>query len=76
MPKVNYITEHRAFIRYASDERITANEFILYEALFELFNERAVCNVWPDGFVPLPNGKVLALTVWGSGNSSNEKIGF
>lgn len=71
---VSYVKECRAFTEFASDERITANEVVLWHALFELFNRRAASSIWPDGFIPLPNGKVLALTTFGSGDSANETL--
>lgn len=74
MAIVSYIQECRAFCEFSSDERITANEVVLWHALFNLFNLRAASNVWPDGFVPLTNARVLSMTTWGSGDSAVETL--
>ncbi len=74
MAIVNYVKESKAFIAYASDNKITANEFVLWHALFHIFNQRATSNVWPDGFVPVSNSKLLSFTTFGCGNSALETL--
>ena len=59
MPIVNYVREHRRFIRYASDNSLTASEKLLWYALMEIFNEEAEGNVWPDEFIRISNDRVL-----------------
>lgn len=61
MPIVNYVREHRRFIRYASDEKLTASEKLLWYVLMELFNQEAEGNVWPDDFIRISNNRVLSL---------------
>ena len=59
---VNYVRECTAFIAYASDNKITANEFVLWHALFNAINQRAASSDWPDGFIPVSNSRLLSLT--------------
>ena len=61
MAIVNYVREHRRFIRYASDNKITASEFRLWYALFEVFNDESEGNIWPDGFIHISNNRLLTL---------------
>ena len=61
MPIVNYVREHRRFIKYASDEKLTASEKLLWYVLMELFNQEAEGNVWPDDFIRISNIRVLSL---------------
>ena len=61
MPIVNYVREHRRFIKYASDEKLTASEKLLWYVLMELFNQEAEGNVWPDDFIRISNSRVLSL---------------
>ena len=72
MAKVNYIKECRAFTMLAAEERLSANEVVLWHALFELFNRRAENENWPDGFIQIGNAKLLALTTFGAGDSGCE----
>ena len=51
MPKINYIAEHEAFMRYAASNRLRPAERLLWEALFSIFNSRAGGDAWPEGFV-------------------------
>jgi hypothetical protein len=74
MPIISYINECKAFCQYANEERLSDNEVVLWHALFNLFNLRAISNCWPEGFIPLTNAKVLSMTPWGSGNSAVEKL--
>lgn len=71
---VSYVRECKAFCEYASEERLSDNEVVLWHALFNLFNLRAASNDWPEGFLPMSNAKVLSLTPWGSGDSAVEKL--
>ena len=61
MPIVNYVREHRRFIKYAADKSLTSSEKLLWYALMEIFNEEAEGNVWPDDFIPISNDRVLYL---------------
>ena len=61
MPIVNYVREHRRFIKYASDEKLTASERLLWYALMEIFNQEAEGNVWPDDFIRISNNRLLAV---------------
>ena len=51
MPKINYIAEHEAFMRYAASNRLRPAERLLWEALFSIFNSRASGDAWPEGYV-------------------------
>jgi len=70
--RVNYVRECRAFQAAAGERQITANEVVLWHALFELFNRKAEGDRWPDGFLPFSNAQLLALTPFGSGDSGTE----
>ena len=61
MPIFNYVREHRRFIRYASDHKLTSAERLLWYALIEIFNEEAEGNVWTDDFIRISNNRVLML---------------
>lgn len=61
MPIFNYVREHRRFIRYASDNKLTSSERLLWYALVEIINEEAESNVWPDEFIRISNNRVLML---------------
>lgn len=74
MPIISYINECKAFCEYAAEERLSDNEVVLWHALFNLVNLRAVSNCWPEAFIPLTNAKLLSMTPWGSGNSAVEKL--
>lgn len=74
MPIISYINECKAFCEYASEEKLSDNEVVLWHALFNLVNQRATSNHWPEAFLPLTNAKVLSMTPWGSGNSAVEKL--
>lgn len=74
MPIISYINECKAFCEYASEERLSDNEVVLWHALFNLINLRATSNHWPEAFIPLTNAKVLSMTPWGSGNAAVEKL--
>lgn len=59
MPIVNYVREHTRFIEYASDDKITASERLLWYALMHVMNQNAKGNVWPDGFIYISNDRLL-----------------
>ena len=61
MPIFNYVREHRRFIRYASDNKLTSSERLLWYALVEIINEESESNVWPDEFIRISNNRVLML---------------
>lgn len=71
---VNYVRECTAFIAYASDNKITANEFVLWHALFNAINQRAASSDWPDGFIPVSNSRLLSLTTFGAGKTGEETL--
>lgn len=56
---VNYVREHERFIEYAADERLSANEQLLWYALVHIFNQRAEGNEWPDGFIRITNDRMF-----------------
>lgn len=62
MPIVNYVREHTRFIEYASDEKLTSSERLLWYALMHIMNQRAQGNVWPDDFVHIGNDRLLSLS--------------
>lgn len=74
MPKVNYIRECRAFAAAAVERGLTANAFVLWHALLEAFNRKAVGEDWPDGFLSISNTRLLALTPFGAGDSACETL--
>ena len=74
MAIVNYVRESKAFIAYASDNKITANEFVLWYALFSIFNQQATSNIWPDRFIPVSNSRLLSFTMFGAGKNGEEKL--
>ena len=57
--QVNYVREHERFIEYAADERLTANEQLLWYALMHIFNQRAEGSEWPDGFIRITNDRLF-----------------
>lgn len=59
MPIFNYVREHRRFIRYASDNKLTSGERILWYALVEIINEESESNQWTDEFIRISNNRVL-----------------
>lgn len=59
MPIVNYVQENEAFIEYAADNGLTANEILVWHALFHIMNQRANGKYWPDGFIRIKNDRVL-----------------
>lgn len=61
MPIFNYVREHRRFIRYASDNKLTSSERLLWYALIEVINEESESNVWTDEFIRISNGRLLTL---------------
>lgn len=65
MAYVNYVRENIAFIEYASDEGVTANERLLWYALFHIMNKRAVGSDWPDELVSISNSRLLSLVPFG-----------
>lgn len=59
MPIVNYVREHMRFIEYASDERLTGSERLLWYALMHIMNQRAQGHIWPDEFIRISNDRLL-----------------
>ena len=53
MPRINYIAEIRAFAAFASRSRLTANEFVLWHALLEMFNQESCGAHWPTRRAPM-----------------------
>ena len=58
---VNYIAENQARIEYAINEGLSSSEWLLWEALYYLFNQRAKASDWPDGFIRIPNKRILSV---------------
>ena len=58
---VNYISENQARIEYAINEGLSSSEWLLWEALYYLFNLRAKASDWPDGFIRIPNKRLLSV---------------
>lgn len=71
---VNYVKECMAFIAYASDNKVSANEFVLWHALFNAINQRATSNDWPNEFIPVSNSRLLSLTTFGAGKTGEETL--
>lgn len=65
MPIVNYVREHERFIEYAANKGLTANEQVLWYALFHIFNAQAEGNVWPGDFIEIPNKRLFAFCPMG-----------
>ena len=65
MAYVNYVREHMTFIEYAADERLSANERLLWYALIHLMNRRANGSDWPEDFISIPNSRILVLVPFG-----------
>ena len=59
MPVVNYIAEHKAFIEYASNEGLSSGERLVWYGLVHIMNSRAKGVNWPDGFIRIPNERLL-----------------
>lgn len=70
MARVNYVAECRAFHAFAARNRLTANEFMLWHGLLEIFNREARGNEWPAGFLDISNSVLLAHTSFGAGDSA------
>ena len=62
---VNFVRESTAFMRHACDQGLTANERLLWYALFHTMNARAKGSDWPEGLVPIPNKQLLSLVPFG-----------
>ena len=62
---VNYVRESMAFMEYASDERISGSERLLWQALFHIMNQRAKGSDWPEGFISIPNARILFYASFG-----------
>lgn len=56
---VNYVKECISFMEYAANERVSASEQSLWHTLFHLMNQRANGSDWPEGFISIPNARVL-----------------
>ena len=65
MAYVNYVRESVAFMEYASDERISGSEQLLWHALFHVMNQRAKGPNWPEGFISIPNARILFYAQFG-----------
>ena len=61
MSTISFIKESRAFLRYAANNGLSGPERELWHVLFDFFNEEARGNQFPDGFIRLPNKRVLGL---------------
>ena len=53
MAKVNYISEQEGFALWASANRLTPRERLLWHALFHVFNGHASGDVWPEGYIEI-----------------------
>ena len=62
MPNVNYVREHTHFVEYASDERLTSGERLLWYALIHIMNQRAQGRDWPEGFIRIANERLFFYT--------------
>ena len=60
MPIVNYVREHIRFMEYATDEKLSGSERLLWYALMHIMNQRAQGNIWPDEFIRISNDRLLA----------------
>lgn len=74
MPHINYIKENRMFLTFSARNQLSANEIILWHALFEMMNQHSVGTLWPDAPVPISNASLLALTCFGQGASAVETL--
>lgn len=70
---VNYVRENIAFMEYASDERLSASEQLLWHALIHLMNQRANGSDWPEGFVSIPNARILFYAPFGEDTLTNAR---
>ena len=70
---VNYVRESTAFMRYACDQGLTANERLLWYALFDVMNARAKGSDWPEGLIPIPNKRLLSLVPFGEDSLSTAR---
>ncbi len=62
---VNYVRESTSFMRFACDQGLTANERLLWYALFDVMNARAKGSDWPEGLIPITNKQLLSLVPFG-----------
>ena len=62
---VNFVRENMAFMEYARNEMLTANERLLWYALLHIMNRRANGSDWPEGFISVTNGEVLSYCPFG-----------
>lgn len=62
---VNFVRENTAFMEYARNEMLTANERLLWYALLHIMNRRANGSDWPEGFISVTNGEVLSYCPFG-----------
>lgn len=74
MPQVNYVKEARALLQFAAKNGLSAKEFVLWHAIFERMNQHAVGSMWPEGYVPISNASLLALTPFGVGKSGEQVL--
>ena len=65
MPIVNYIKEHETFIEYAIEERLSSAEREVWTTLFYIMKSKARGANWPDGFIKVPNERLLSLVPFG-----------
>ena len=56
---VNYIEENIRFIEYASMNRVSGNERLIWYALLHIINRHANGALWPDQFIAIPNRVLL-----------------
>lgn len=59
MATVNYLRELEAFIEYAPEAELTANERLVWYALMHIFNQRANGSQWPDGYLAIDNRRLM-----------------
>ena len=60
MALVNYVRENIAFMEYAADNSVTANEQLVWHALFHIMNKHANSNLWPDESISISNKRLLS----------------
>lgn len=65
MAQVNFIEEMKAFHRFANANMVTANERLLWQALFFILNDLASGKEWPDDMVSISNKQLLGHLPYG-----------
>lgn len=59
--QINYILENEARVRLSRDEGLSGSEWLVWEALYYIFNQRAKGSDYPDGFIRVPNKLLLSI---------------